>query len=222
MEQIILYSEKIDAIAPAMVKFQGECEPAKTTSANPFFKSKYSDLAEVWGTVRPHLLSNGLSVIQGASVTGKTVGVETLLLHSSGQWFKFSLTLPCEKDTPQAIGSCITYGRRYGICAILGVSQEDDDGNAGSAPKKEPEPKPEPAKKTTNPPMKKPSASDMVKSIQGIKDIKRVMDAQKYALSAGYDTKDLSIIQVAITSTIAQLEAEKDLPFLTPPEGEGK
>jgi hypothetical protein len=82
---------------------------------------------------------------------------------------------------------------------------------------KELEPKTE---QTDIPEIKKISVSEIVKSITNLTDMNRVLSAQKYALSAGYDTKDLSIIQVAITSTIARLEAEKDLPFLTPPEGE--
>lgn len=43
-----------------------------------------------------------------------------------------------DKTNCQGIGSAITYGRRYGMSAILGISQDDDD--AESAVDHEPRP----------------------------------------------------------------------------------
>ena len=43
-----------------------------------------------------------------------------------------TLTVPCDKSTAQAVGSAITYARRYALAAICGVAPEDDDGNAAS------------------------------------------------------------------------------------------
>ena len=58
-----------------------------------------------------------------------------MLLHESGQWIKSRLKMPVEKITAQSIGSTITYGRRYGLSAITGIAQYDDDGNAASQSK---------------------------------------------------------------------------------------
>jgi hypothetical protein len=55
-----------------------------------------------------------------------------MLLHESGQWIKSKLKMPVEKVTAQSIGSTITYGRRYGLSAITGIAQYDDDGNSVS------------------------------------------------------------------------------------------
>jgi hypothetical protein len=55
-----------------------------------------------------------------------------MLLHESGQWIKSKLKMPIEKVTAQSIGSTITYGRRYGLSAITGIAQYDDDGNSVS------------------------------------------------------------------------------------------
>jgi hypothetical protein len=44
--------------------------------------------------------------------------------------------MPVEKARAQSIGSTITYGRRYGLSAMVGISQYDDDGNSVSHPAK--------------------------------------------------------------------------------------
>ncbi len=60
------------------------------------------------------------------------VGVETILMHTSGQWLCGVLLLPMTKQDPQAAGSAITYARRYALQSIAGVPSEDDDGNKAS------------------------------------------------------------------------------------------
>jgi hypothetical protein len=54
-----------------------------------------------------------------------------MLLHSSGQRLiiKASITLGGKYDS-QAIGCACTYGRRYGLAAMVGLAQIDDDGNS--------------------------------------------------------------------------------------------
>jgi hypothetical protein len=58
--------------------------------------------------------------------------LETMLLHSSGQWISGSQVIKPVKDDPQGVKSAITYARRAGLEAIVGVAPEDDDGNAAS------------------------------------------------------------------------------------------
>lgn len=121
-------SEQIDKIAGALSKAQGEMSFAKKDATNLFFKSKYADLASVWSACRDVLSKNGLAVVQTTLPTdGKTISVRTLLIHSSGQWFRGTLTMLPTKIDPQAIGSCLTYARRYALASIVGVSPEDDD-----------------------------------------------------------------------------------------------
>lgn len=127
------FSEKIDLISAAMSKFQSQVTTAKKTSANPYFGSKYADLAEVWDTIKNPLCSNGLAVMQSPeNVEGKVI-ITTLITHTSGQWIKGSLAMQPVKTDPQSYGSCITYGRRYSLGAFLGIATElDDDGNKAS------------------------------------------------------------------------------------------
>ena len=99
---------------------------------NPFFKSTYADLASIWDACREPLTKNGLSVTQLISAGGAVIKVTTILLHATGQFISTELTMKADKETPQALGSAITYARRYSLAAIVGISSDDDDGNTSS------------------------------------------------------------------------------------------
>lgn len=122
-------SESIANLALALSKAQLELSNPKKTSANPFFKSKYADLSEVINASKTVLAEHGLSVMQFLSYNDM-VHVETMMLHSTGEWISETLSLPIAKHDAQSIGSTCTYARRYSWAAICGLAQEDDDANA--------------------------------------------------------------------------------------------
>jgi len=132
-------SESIKEIATALAKAQGEIKGAVKDSDNPFFKSKYADLASVVEAIREPFSKNGLSYIQTVEPSdGEEVRVETTILHSSGEWLSGGvLAVPVSKQDAQGFGSALTYARRYSLSAATGVAPEDDDGNAAAkaAPK---------------------------------------------------------------------------------------
>ena len=130
--QEVWKSDKVDKLAAALAKAQSEMKGAEKKSINPFFNSGYADLHTVIESSFPHLTKYGLSVIQGNDSNPGEFFVTTMLLHESGQWIKSKLKMPIEKVTAQSIGSTITYGRRYGLSAITGIAQYDDDGNSVS------------------------------------------------------------------------------------------
>jgi len=114
---------------PAAVHIDAESQiPAE------FFKSKYADLASVVEAIREAFAANGLSYTQAIEPSEKDeVRVETILLHSSGEWLSAGvLALPVSKHDAQGFGSALTYARRYGLSAAVGVAPEDDDGNAAT------------------------------------------------------------------------------------------
>ena len=117
-------------IATALNKAQAVMGGAKKDKNNPFFKSKYADLASVFEAIREPFADNGLSITQPMEVleNGRTV-LKTKLLHISGEMIESSMLLPEIADC-QKLGSAITYLRRYSLMAIAGISPEDDDGNA--------------------------------------------------------------------------------------------
>ena len=120
-------SPEIDKLAEALAKAQAEMEGAKKESVNPFFKSNYADLHAVIKSSFPYLSKHGLSVTQGNEMIMGAVCVTTTLMHSSGQWIRSKVKLPLAKKDAQGVGSAITYGRRYGLSAIVGIAQYDDD-----------------------------------------------------------------------------------------------
>ena len=128
-------SEAIDAIAAALAKFQAAVAAVKKDGNNPFFKSKYATLENIIETVREPLSKQGLSFSQFPN--GEN-GLTTILLHLSGQYLMATYTMKPKDNTPQGIGSAITYMRRYALSAVLGIAtEEDDDGNAASQAKSE-------------------------------------------------------------------------------------
>lgn len=120
-------SEKIEALSAALVAFQGTMPPVPKGSVNPFFGSKYADLADIREAAKPHLLEVGLAVTQWPSADG----LITVVHHTSGQWMSATMRVFMDKETSQAQGSALTYARRYAYTAALGiVTEPDDDGNS--------------------------------------------------------------------------------------------
>jgi hypothetical protein len=127
------HSDQLDQLASSLAVVQASIEDAPKDKVNPHFKSKYADLATILQTVRPILAANGLSVTQTTGVTPEGAMVlTTTLLHKSGQWMSGDYLLEPAQRTPQGMGSAMTYGRRYALAAIVGIAQDDDDGNAAS------------------------------------------------------------------------------------------
>lgn len=150
-------SENISQLATALAKAQQELEPVKFDSLNKYFGTKYASLTAVIEAIRPVLPKYGLSIIQQqfSDIVNDVyvVGVETMLLHESGEFLSEKATMPVmpmglmEKYTYrtnrdgdvyytspnvlQEVGKVVTYLRRYGIVSVLRLSAEEDiDGNS--------------------------------------------------------------------------------------------
>ena len=136
-----MQSETIGALATALSKAQADITGALKDSSNPFFKSKYADLASCWDACRKQLAANGLAVIQTTDVTDSGVVLVTTLAHSSGEWMRGVLPIVAKDSGPQAQGSGVTYARRYALAAIVGLAQIDDDAEAAQARGTKPDPK---------------------------------------------------------------------------------
>lgn len=128
-----LQSDNINELAKALAIAQGQIENAAKDKDNPFYKSKYADLAGVRDACKDALSKNGLSVVQhGVAIPAGGYALSTTLLHSSGQWMRGFLPLNPVKQDPQGYVAAVTYMRRASLAAITGVATEDDDGNAAS------------------------------------------------------------------------------------------
>ena len=125
-------SESLVKLAPALLAAQKKMGVALKDSKNPFFKSKYADLNAIIDASIPTLNEEGISVLQTMASGEKSLGTEptlqTVLLHESGEFIGSSTPIVCSKQNdPQALGSAISYARRYGLQAATVLKAEDDD-----------------------------------------------------------------------------------------------
>ena len=127
-------SESIKELATALAKAQGELEHATKSHTNPFFNSRYATLADVITTITRTFSKHGLSFAQLQFSEGGNDYLLTKLMHSSGEFIDSIAPIIFKARDAQGYGSGLTYARRYSLCAISGISQEDDDGNAATQP----------------------------------------------------------------------------------------
>ena len=187
-------SENINELAAALSKAQGAITDALRDSNNPFFKSKYADLASVWDACRKPLADNGLAIIQ--SVTSSDgIALETMLTHSSGQFVSSTVKLLLKDESMQGMGSAITYARRYQLAAFVGVApDDDDDGNAASG-------KTQPAKAMPV----QPKPAEKVIKIEKPEDLDRISEATTHVMASPSP-------ETQSTLGIGQAEQDKPLP----------
>lgn len=125
------HSSELNELFSALSKAQAEMAIAGLNSDNPFFKSKYADMAILVKASRPALVKNGLCVIQQiVPKDGNKNALRTTLGHSSGQWIASRVVIAPIKPDIQSMGSYITYLKRYCYAALVGIvtGDEDDDG----------------------------------------------------------------------------------------------
>ncbi len=172
-------SESITNLATALAKAQAEMPVAVFDATNPFLKSKYASLGAVIQASRPILAKHKLSLVQfpisgpnlglgnGDGAQGLTrptteyVGIESILMHESGEFVAERILIPLTeekgKSKVQSAGSTLTYLRRYSWASILGMySDEDSDGVAVPPANAAFQPKPAPAGKLPVPTMPPP------------------------------------------------------------------
>lgn len=136
-------SAETDQIFSALAEAQGEFERviADRKGQTGHRTYRYADLSAHLSVIRPILPKHGLAIVQRPVQDDNDitlVRLQTVLTHSSGQWFAGMVKMRStgeKAETPQSIGSVITYARRYGLAALLGLAaEEDDDGAAASLP----------------------------------------------------------------------------------------
>lgn len=116
----------------SMVKATAELRSVSMDSINPHFKSRYASLESVIKTIKPIIAKYDLGFSQAPLEGFK---LETTIFHKSGSKTCSIMQMKPQKDTPQGIGSNLTYMKRYALCSLFGLAgDEDDDGNKASAP----------------------------------------------------------------------------------------
>jgi hypothetical protein len=130
-------NEERKTFLEAYIKLQAEIQNPEKNRQNPFFKSGYTDLAELEKIYRPILSKHNLAVIQTVESVDNEDFVDTFLFHMDGFSTRSRVRVKQKKDDMQGFGSGITYARRYGFLTALGISSADDDDDGNEASKKE-------------------------------------------------------------------------------------
>lgn len=141
-----MHSEQINELATALAKAQGQMRAASKDAKNPHLNNTYATLSSIIEAAKEPLSANGLAFSQILSQGDNGLVLETLLMHSSGQWLQSEVLVIAQAgnrgvNEVQQLGSSLTYYKRYALTAILGISisDEDDDGNsAGQLVKRQP------------------------------------------------------------------------------------
>lgn len=127
-------------VIEALSLFQSEANAAVKSNKNPFFKSTYASLEDVIAAANEGA-KYGLAftqVLDFEKLEGSMpiMYLKTSLLHKASDTAITSRYLVVPKnnkyDDSQALGSAITYAKRYSLQAIYGLPSEDDDGNANT------------------------------------------------------------------------------------------
>ena len=189
-------SDTITELAAALATAQGQIEDASKGSENPYFKSRYADLAAVRAVIREPLANNGLAIIQAPRTVTGGAEVETMLVHKSGEFISETLYMPAGKNDPHGYASAITYARRIGIMSLLALAAYDDDGNTAvdsvkGAPEK-----------------KKPSADVMVAANSAAKEGTPALTAWWRSLSK----EDRALIDNETIKSLKAIAKEVDAP----------
>lgn len=134
MEDTAYCSSDTTELAQALMKVQRNLQPVAKDATNTYIGNRYATLNTVMDACRDLLLENNIWMIQypvPAPASGgiEALGLVTKLTHvTSGQWQSGLAVAPLPKADPQGYGSCLSYLRRYTLCAMLGIVTEDDDG----------------------------------------------------------------------------------------------
>ncbi len=118
----------------AIKDFQALCESmgkVKKTGVNPHFKNKYIELPALLEVVKEKTKEHNFLLLQFPKFEIKPLLI-TQFIHSSGEVIEGSIELVHKPEDPQKLGGSITYMRRYMLTCMLGIEEEDDDGNNAS------------------------------------------------------------------------------------------
>ena len=122
-------SESIKNLAAAQVKIQQEiADMPKDSKGYGYNYTSYDALVKY---LRPLLTKHGVSFVQMPVGSDSEIGVETLYMHTSGEWIRSTVCSPIieskQMNIYQSVGAAITYYRRYSLSAFVGIASDEDN-----------------------------------------------------------------------------------------------
>lgn len=130
---------KAQAGFPTVAKDQTATIPMKGGGS---YSYNYANLASTIDACRESLVANEIALVQPTTSAQGRVTVQTMLVHSSGEWMSSDLSMPVAENRAQAVGTAISYARRYALQAFVGLAADDDDGAEADSNPPPPDPLP--------------------------------------------------------------------------------
>lgn len=130
-------SESIANLSKGLATFHSLVGKISKDAKNPFFKSNYASLPHILTEIQEPLEKSGLIITQFPDESGLT----TMLIHAeTGEYLEATYNMPVAKaNDPQALGSAISYARRYAVSSILSLKIDDDDAEAAMKQVRQPQ-----------------------------------------------------------------------------------
>ncbi|CAK0752850.1 hypothetical protein CCP3SC1_2110002 [Gammaproteobacteria bacterium] len=132
-----------EAFNRALADFQSEIPPIKKTKTAEVqsktgrsYTYHYADVADIQKAIAPKMRECGLSATFDIEQDGDTLNVTCTIHHVDGHSEHATFPVPIDRNArmndTQKVGSALTYGRRYSLCAALGIvtAEDDDDGRS--------------------------------------------------------------------------------------------
>lgn len=139
MQERILNRNAHQAFTADLAAMQTEL-PLVAKNGRGHNQAKYALLEDINQAIRPALQKYGFAVTFQVKQTDKQVTIAAVLSHRMGNSSDTSITLPIDvsgsKNATQAVGSTISYGKRYAIGALLNISTGDDNDGETAQPAK--------------------------------------------------------------------------------------
>lgn len=136
----MIQSENITELLASLVELQSELPtmPKDKTAYN----YKYTDLDTIVQTIKPLLKKHNLAYMQSVGgLTASAITLTTRLFNNKGEYIEDTVVLPViasqKNNSAQTLGMSITYMRRYTLCAMLGITSDEDVDACDSEPKQE-------------------------------------------------------------------------------------
>ena len=127
---------------PEVAKNRTAKVKGRSKNGNEFeYSYKYADITDVLSAVRPHFAKHGLTILQPTRIDGNALQVATRIVHDvTGQFEESIYPVAAIGADHQALGSALTYARRYALCSMIGLAPDEDaDGqnaaNSGPPPR---------------------------------------------------------------------------------------
>lgn len=129
------------AFNASMAQMQIDMPTVGEGGMNKHTGNAYATIDDINRAIKPVMQKHGFAVTFKVVHAKEGISVTGILVHAAGHREETTLLLPIDagagRNTVQAVGSSVTYGKRYVMCALLNITTgdaQDDDGQAAADP----------------------------------------------------------------------------------------